>query len=317
MRECYGLIADVGGTNIRLALSDGKSVDFIDLRKYLCADFDGIRETIEHYLQEVGAKVQHACIAIASPVDSDWIDVTNNAWTFSKASLKKALGLRSLHVINDYTAMAMALPHLGVDQLVQIGPGEAEGLGPKAVFGPGTGLGVAHLINAQGVWQALPGEGGHVDFAPIDEQEVAIWRFLSKRYSHVSYEQLLSGLGLEQLYQALCHLEGGEHPTLKAPEISSKGVSGECELCVKVMSQFCKVLGSFAGNLALTLETTGGVYVTGGIVPRFTDFVANSSFRTRFEEKGRFKGYVSKMPTFLVVEEQPGLLGAAASLMQV
>lgn len=311
-----GLIADVGGTNIRLALVDEKGVEYTHLKKYLCAQFPTITHVIKQYLADVKAEVNRACIAIACPTDSDWIDMTNNRWSFSRREVEEELGLDTLYLINDYTAISMSLPFLDSEQVVQVGPGTIEPAAPKAVLGPGTGLGVGHLVQFDGLWHALPGEGGHVDFAPIDDQEVAIWSYLRKRYAHVSYEQLLSGLGIIQIYEALSELSEDKHPELSAAEISAKGVSGECPLCSHAMAQFCKILGSHAGNLALNLGAFGGVYVAGGIVPRFTDFVVNSGFRERFEEKGRFKDYVRRVPTFLITEEQPGLIGAAAFLMQ-
>ncbi|MBD1389565.1 glucokinase [Neiella sp. HB171785] len=316
MTQQLGLIADVGGTNIRLALVDEQGVEYTELRKYLCAQYPTITDVIRHYLDEVKASVKHACIAIACPTNSDWIDMTNNSWAFSRREVQEALGLDALYIINDYTAISMSLPFLKDDQMVQVGPGMIEPGSPKAVLGPGTGLGVAHLVSVEGHWHSLPGEGGHVDFAPIDEVDNYIWKYLNKRYPHVSYEQLLSGLGLIQIYEALCEMRGVTIVERTPADISTLGVAGECELCQAAVEQFCKVLGSHAGNLALNLGAFGGVYVAGGIVPRFTGFVENSEFRARFEAKGRFTDYVRRVPTFLITEEQPGLLGAAAYLMQ-
>lgn len=316
MSQSFSLIADVGGTNIRLALVENSTVEYIQLRTYLCAQYPTITHVIQHYLQDVGIQIQSACIAIACPTDGDQIDMTNNSWSFSKRELQQELALNELYVINDYTAISMSLPFISSEKLIQVGAGKIVKGAPKAVLGPGTGLGVAHLIQVEENWHSLPGEGGHVDFAPVDELDSAIWHFLKKRYEHVSYEQLLSGLGIVQIYEALCELIEGEHPQLSAAEISRKGVAGECSLCSKTMAQFCKILGSHAGNLALNMATFGGVYVAGGIVPRFTDFVVNSGFRERFEDKGRFADYVRQIPTFLITEEQPGLIGAAAYLMQ-
>lgn len=311
----YGLIADVGGTNIRLALVE-EGVEYSLLKKYLCGQFPSLTHVIKHYLQEVGASITHACIAIAGPTDSDWIDMTNNNWSFSRREVQEELGLEALYLINDYTAISMSLPFLGSEQFIQVGPGTIEPAAPKAVLGPGTGLGVGHLVQFDGLWHSLPGEGGHVDFAPVDELDISIWHYLKKRYAHISYEQLLSGLGVIQIYEALVEISDGEYPELSAAEISHKGVEGQCPLCSRTMAQFCKILGSHAGNLALNLGAFGGVYVAGGIVPRFTDFVVNSGFRERFEDKGRFRDYVRRVPTFLITEEQPGLIGAAAYMMQ-
>ncbi|MCM2679463.1 glucokinase [Echinimonas agarilytica] len=316
MSQPYGLIADVGGTNIRLALVDEKGVEYTQLKKYLCAQYPSITAVIKQYLADVNAEVAHACIAIACPTDSDWIDMTNNSWAFSRREVEEELGLDALYLINDYTAISMSLPFLTDEQLIQVGAGDIEPGAPKAVLGPGTGLGVAHLTKVDGYWHSLPGEGGHVDFAPIDEIDLYIWKYLHKRYNHISYEQVLSGLGIIQIYEAITEMEGLTLTEKTAAEITQQGISGECEISKKAVEQFCKILGSHAGNLAMNLGAFGGVYVAGGIVPRFPEFVKNSDFRERFEAKGRFRDYVRRVPSFLIIEEQPGLIGAAAFLMQ-
>ncbi|GAA5214590.1 glucokinase [Corallincola platygyrae] len=312
-----GLIADVGGTNIRLELVDMASGERRELRKYLCANYPTIVDAIKQYLSDAGQPaVTHGCIAIACPTNDDWIAMTNHSWAFSVKETQAALGWTALHLINDYTAISMSLPHLKAGQKVQIGGGEVKDGAPIAVFGPGTGLGVAHLANHAGFWMSLPGEGGHVDFAPIDEVDEHILAFLSKKYDHVSVEQLLSGPGIVQMYQAIADMKGEEAKFTDAADISTAGIDGTCPVASATMVQFCKVMGSFGGNLSLTLGTFGGVYIAGGIVPRFIDYLKQSDFRERFEAKGRFRGFNEKVPVFVVTEPQPGLVGAAAYLMQ-
>ena len=317
MAQEYGLVADVGGTNIRLQLVDLGTGMSSQLRKYLCADYPTIVAAIDTYLADCGnPNVVTGCVAIACPTNDDWIAMTNHSWAFSRQVTQQQLGWRSFHVINDYTAIAMSLPHLDAAQAIQIGGDNPINGAPIAVLGPGTGLGVAHLVQHQGKWMALPGEGGHVDFAPNCEDEIAILRFLQKRYAHVSVEQLLSGPGLVQIYEAKADA-AGESPRLKVPaEITEAALNKSCPMAEAALASFCRILGSFAGNLALTLGTFGGVFIAGGIVPRFIAYLMNSEFRTRFEAKGRFTAFNSRVPTFVVTEEQPGLIGATAYLLQ-
>jgi glucokinase len=242
--------------------------------------------------------------------------MTNLPWQFSQQALIKKLNLNSLTMINDYTAIAMAIPLLSDNQKVKIGGGETVADKPIAVCGPGTGLGVAHLVPVNNQWHCFSGEGGHVDFAAVDELDIKILQYLQTIKKRISYEQLLSGFGLEQIYQAICSINGKNNSKLSAAEISQQAVSESCPLCQQTLEQFCKVLGSFAGNLALTLNCQGGVYIAGGIVPRFIEFIENSEFRVRFETKGRLSHIPVKTPTYIIIEDQPGLLGAAAFLLQ-
>ncbi|WP_019026128.1 glucokinase [Colwellia piezophila] len=326
-RQVINLVADIGGTNIRLAITD-KHNKLYEIETYQCQEFPHLSNVISQYLTEkklLNAQV-NACLAIACPVDTDEISMTNLPWQFSQKQLKEELKLNSLTLINDYTAIAMAIPLLTDQQKVKIGGGTALANKPIAVCGPGTGLGVANLENINGHWHCLGGEGGHIDFAPVDELDIQIFQQLKKTKKRISYEQLLSGYGLVQIYQALLAINNQEatNDELAKPsiELSAKGIStqalaGSCEVCQQALSQFCKILGSFAGNLALTTGSIGGVYIAGGIVPRFVDYLNNSDFRARFETKGRMSHLNENTPTYIITESQPGLLGAAAYLNQM
>ncbi|MBC3764579.1 glucokinase [Neptunicella marina] len=308
-------VADVGGTNIRLAREvNGK---LADIKKYLCKDFADIADVIKLYCDSLPEyHFVAGCIAIACPVNGDFIKMTNHDWQFSIEITRKQLGLEHLLVINDYTAISMSLPVLNDEQKVKIGGGEPTEGQPMAVFGAGTGLGVGHLIPVTEGWKPIPGEGGHVDFAPIDDTDLAIWQYLRKKHGHVSAEQLISGPGLLQIYHALAALNQVT-PTCASPaEVTEQALSGNCAVCEQTLTQFCKVMGSFAGNIALNMGTFGGVYIAGGIAQRFVDFVLNSEFRARFEDKGRFKPYMQAIPVYLITEADHGLMGAAAYLEQ-
>jgi glucokinase len=280
---------------------------------------------IAHYIEakNLNNRVINACFAIACPVDKDLISMTNLPWQFSQKELKQDLKLNSLSFINDYTAIAMAIPLLSENQKVKIGGGTSVEGKPISVCGPGTGLGVANLIPltdaGNGQWQCISGEGGHIDFAPVNDTEQQVMNFIQGIRKRVSYEQLLSGYGLEQVYQALLFINKDKtsiNEKVSAKDITTKALNGTCTICEKTLTLFCNALGSFAGNLALIMNSQGGVYIAGGIVPRFIDYLQASDFRSRFESKGRLSAITVQAPTYVITEEQPGLLGAAAFILQ-
>jgi glucokinase len=308
------LLADIGGTNARFALQQAGSEGCADVEVLACAGYPEIHGAVRDYLARAAARglpaehVRHAAIAIASPVEGDEVGMANHSWRFSIAGLQAQLGLETLVVVNDFAALAMALPHLRADQRVRIGGGVGQGNKPIGLIGPGTGLGVAGVVPCGGRWIALPGEGGHVSFAPVTKQEVKILEALWKEHGHVSAERLLSGPGLELIHRALTN-QG-----LSAPEITGRALDGSSIACRETVETFCAVLGSVAGNVALTLGATGGMYIGGGIVPRLGGLFTGSRFRERFEGKGRLSPWLARIPTWLVVEEFPALRGVAAML---
>ncbi len=311
------LVGDVGGTNARFGIVRGANARPASVRVYPCAEFPGIEQAIKAYLDSVdGERPKRAAIAVATAVTDDWVEMTNHVWRFSIEETRRALGLEQLVVLNDFTALAMALPQLIPADLRQVGGGEAVAGTPLALLGPGTGLGVSGLIPADGRWVPLQGEGGHVSFSPVGEQEIEILRILSRRYEHVSAERLLSGPGLVNLYQAHAVLEGVEALPCLPEEITSRGMAQTCVLCSAALESFCAILGTVAGNLTLTLGARGGLYIGGGIVPRLGDYLESSSFRRRFEQKGRFSDYLAAIPSFIIEAEYPALTGAAAFLLE-
>jgi glucokinase len=310
------MVADVGGTNIRLAIANLEDLSISSVLTYQCADFENIDGAITQYKLDSGEEFNHACIDVACPVVGDEVNLTNNHWTFSQKQLAEQFSLEKLVVINDFTAIAMAVPFISDDKKVQIGGEDAKPFAPISIFGAGTGLGVANLVHSGQKWLALGGEGGHVDFAPIDDDEIVVLKELQKIYPRVSAEQILSGLGLQQIYRSLCVASGIAADDLQPADITERAISGTDDMAKKTLDVFCRVLGSFGGNLALTLASFGGVYIAGGIVPRFIDYVTTSDFRTRFDAKGRFSKFMKSIPVFVVTEEQPGLIGCAAYLKQ-
>jgi len=311
------LVGDIGGTNARFGLvsPDGS---LLHSRVLADADYPGIAEAIAAYLADRGGlpRPRRGAIAIASPVTGDEVRMTNHPWVFSVSGLQKRLGFQRLDVINDFTAQALALPHLKDGDKMAVGGGEALAGYPIGVLGPGSGLGVSGLIPAGKRWIPLAGEGGHATMPPITERESAVLAAMRRHLDHVSGERVLSGPGLVNLYNALAEVDGVPAQQYTAAQITDPEIDGRDALCREATGMFCAMLGTVAGNLALTLGAKGGVYVGGGIVPRLGDRFADSAFRERFEAKGRFHEYLSTIPTYVVTHKLPAFLGCAAALME-
>lgn len=314
--KTYALVGDIGGTNARLALCDVDNGSIYHAKTYSGSDFTSLADLIVYYLTEHQVQVAQACIAIACPIQGDWVEMTNYHWSFSIMAIKQQLQLDNLQVINDFTAASMAIPVLQEADIIQIGGDKSLPNSPIAVYGAGTGLGVAHLIPVDGRWIALPGEGGHVDLAAASVQEDKILAVLRQQFGRVSAERILSGSGLVNLYQALVIADNRVPEQLLPQTITERALAHSDEDCHRTLSLFCQILGRFGGNLALNLSTFGGVYIAGGIVPRFLSFFQQSDFRAAFEQKGRVKNVIESIPVYLIVHENPGLLGAGAYLRQ-
>lgn len=309
------LLADIGGTNARFGLERERGeVDSIEV--LACNDYNTVVDAVKVYLEKVGnPRVKFGAFAIANPVLGDWVQMTNHHWAFSIETTRQALDLEVLILINDFTAQAYAISKMPDEQLVRIGGSECEMHAPKAVLGPGTGLGVSALIPCKdGTYTALAGEGGHVSFAPFDDTEVMIWQYAKRRYRHVSAERFLSGSGLVLIYEALADREGIKSYKMSPESISEQALSGKSPLCRLTLDIFCAMLGTVSSNLALTLGARSGVYLCGGIIPRFIDYFKTSPFRIRFENKGRFDAYLAAIPVYVVLEKYAGVKGVAVAL---
>ncbi len=315
-----GLIADIGGTNVRFALTD-RHGEWRDEQDFRCADFAGPTEAARAYLAAVqptktasfGAPVFGA-FCVACPVLGDTITLTNNPWRFSVDGTRKALGLDRLSVVNDFVANALACPLLAPADRVQIGKGAPRDGFPIAAIGPGTGLGVALLVPRGEGWLPVATEGGHVTLPATTEREAEVLAALRDTLAptgdpHVSGERAVSGPGLALLHATLCRLAGRNGPPLTPAEVSGAAIAGTDPQAVEALDLFFGFLGSLAGNLALTTGALGGVYILGGIVPRILDPMRASRFRAQFEAKGRFRDYLSGVPTLAVTHPYPAFLG--------
>ena len=241
--------------------------------------------------------------------------MTNHPWRFSIEALRHELDVQRLVVLNDFEALAHAVPALGKADLCRVGPGSAVIDGNMAVIGPGTGLGVSGLVaDGQGGWRVIVGEGGHVTLAAATSREASLLAVLRERYGHVSAERALSGPGLVNLYEAVCTLDGEAAESLDPADVMTRGLDGTDAQCQEAVTTFAALLGNVAGNLALTMGARGGVFVGGGIAPRLGARLATLPFRERFEAKGRFRGYLEATPTHIIVADAPALVGAARAL---
>jgi glucokinase len=310
------LLADIGGTNARFALETGPG-EIGQVQVYPCADYPGVADVIKKYLKDTKiGRVNHAAIAIANPVDGDQVSMTNHDWTFSIEATRRALGFDTLLVVNDFTALAMALPGLTDSQRVQVGGGTRRPNSVIGLLGPGTGMGVSGLIPADDRWIALGSEGGHATFAPADEREDLVLQYARKKWSHVSFERVAAGPGMEVIYRALAARDKKRVPaSFDTAEVVKRALDGD-PLAAESVDVFCGILGTFAGNIAVTLGALGGIYIGGGVVPRLGEFFERSSFRKRFEAKGRFEAYLQNVPTYVITAEYPAFLGVSAILAE-
>lgn len=309
------LLADIGGTNARFALQVSED-EIQNIEVLTCNDYNTVVDAAKTYLGKVGnPTVKLAAFAIANPVMGDWVQMTNHHWAFSIETTRQALNLEVLLLINDFTAQAYAISKIKEDEFVQVGGKTCDINAPKAVLGPGTGLGVSGLIPCHdGACMALSGEGGHVSFSPFDDTEVMIWQHARKKFGHVSAERFLSGAGLVLIYEALATREGIKTAKMTPTLISEQALSGKSPLCRLTLDIFCAMLGTVSADLALTLGARGGVYLCGGIIPRFIDYFKTSPFRARFENKGRFDAYLAAIPVYVVLAKYPGITGTAVAL---
>ncbi|GAB7527711.1 glucokinase [Pseudomonas sp. 3A(2025)] len=311
------LVGDIGGTNARFAIWEDNQLHSI--RVFPTVDYTGPEQAVEVYLQDLDLQrgdVGFVCLAVAGPVDGDEFQFTNSHWSFSRSRFCTDLKVDHLLLINDFTAMALGMTRLQDDEYLTVCHGIGKPERPRAVIGPGTGLGVGTLISSgENHWTALPGEGGHVNLPIGTAREALLWTRLMAEHEHVSAETVLSGAGLLLLYRVSCELDGIE-ASLKSPAAITSAAEAGDPVAAAVLEQFCVFLGRVAGNNVLTLGALGGVYIAGGVIPRFTDFFMNSGFKRALMEKGVMSDYFEGLPVWLVTAEYPGLNGAGVALQQ-
>jgi glucokinase len=311
-----GIVADVGGTNARFAWIAAPGAHPQHIQVFTVEQFAGLEpawHAYQAYLLAAGqnARVQNAVIAVASAVEGDFVRLTNGGWSFATKAVKQSLRLERLQVVNDFAALAAAIPAIQEADCLVVNRGEPR-RGNRLVIGPGTGLGVAGLVPHEHMgWTIVTGEGGHATLAAMDEFEAAVLAVVQRQYSHVSGERLLSGIGLPTLCAAVAEVMGQGSSLLTTEQIVDTGTRRVDKVCERTMETFCAMLGSFAGSAALTLGARGGVYIAGGMVPRFVEFFHASQFMRRFIAKGRFSGYLQAIPVRIVTNTQLALEGCS------
>ncbi len=301
------LVGDIGGTNARFGLArlGGDTVEAIG--EYHVADFPQANDAIAAYLKATGQTPAHAAIAVAGPVIAGAIDFTNSDWVLSEDGLRR-MGFAHARLLNDFAALALAAPRLRGADLHRLGhQAEGEANGTLVVLGPGTGFGVSGLAAGKTV---VSSEGGHAAFAPGDEVEDEILRLLRQEHGRVSIERILSGPGICSLHRCLARIEGRDVAAEDPAAITKSALAGD-PASLNTLMRFCGILGAVAGDLALSFGATGGVYIAGGIPPRILELLDASTFRARFEDKGRFKDYQARIPTQIIVHPYAALVGAA------
>lgn len=309
MGNAPGLIADIGATNARFALADENG--FYEQKVLQCAEYPGLLEAAQSYLQTVGAKPERGAFAIAGPVSGDIFEMTNHLWKFSIAETQKSLGLSAFTLMNDFKAIALGIPHLKPADLKQIGGTQmAQPQGTIGIVGPGTGLGVASLFWDGHRYRANSGEGGHVTMAAKTQREFDLFRTLRYKYRHVSAERVCSGKGLVNIYNAIRILDGHEGLPDRTPEeIAQNALEQTCPVCEEALDKMMGFLGTVAGDLAVTLAATGGIFIAGGIPAKLGEYFFNSRFRKEFEAKGRHEDYMQAIPTALILHPFTAFVG--------
>lgn len=303
------LLGDIGGTTARFAVLIGDRLGPIDHiavsghRNAIAAIGDFLAKRADC------SRIGRAILGVAGPVEGGRCLITNSHWVMDAGELSAAFGFESTKLINDFEAIAWALPHLRAHDVKPIAGGQALPGEPIVVIGPGTGLGMAGLLGTERGMTVIATEGGHATLPSATPREDAIIAHLRGRFGHVSAERALSGPGIENLYAAIAAIDEAAVASRSAAEITQLALDGSCATCRAAVDMFCAMLGTVAGNLALMFRARGGVYLAGGIAPRLADYLAQSEFRARFEAKGRFREYVGSVPTTIIVNPDAAFLG--------
>lgn len=310
------LIGDIGGTNARFALAKPDGRGFSNELILACADYETAEQGVAEYLERSGSgRPDVICLAAAGPVVDDCVRFTNNNWVIDSHALKETFLSNRVQLLNDFESIAYSIPMLDENDVATIGlvPFEPDRKGDLTfgVLGPGTGLGAGGLlVRDKGIFPIV-GEASHAGFAPETVLQFNVLKQLRQRFERVSSERLVSGPGLENIYWALCKIHGEAATEITAAEIFSRVLAKEDSIAVEATQLFFEALGQIAGNLALNLGAFDGIYLAGGIVKRYPGLLNSSSFRTGFENKGRHRSLMEKIPTLLISHPQPGLLGAS------
>lgn len=305
------LAADIGGTSTRLRLVHG--AETLDEKDYSSQDYPDLNSILDNFIKANSpVDLQSACLAVAGPVRDGTARVTNLPWEVHESLISEDFTIPQVRIINDFEAIGYALAILSPDDFYELQAGSPDNVGTRALIGAGTGLGVAIVTRCGERWQVLPGEGGHVDFAPRTAEQQALLDYLQQQSARVSVEMLLSGPGLERIYEFICTQNGINPGSVRrtAASISSTALIGRDPLAVKTLDLFVEIYGAQAGNLALTSLATGGVFIAGGIAPKILSLLKRGRFIEVFSDKPPMSELLHSMPVRVVLNTRSGLLGA-------
>ncbi len=319
------LAGDLGATKTSLAiyLPEAGPRHALKEATFSSDRYPNLESLVREFLQQVGVPVKTACFGVAGPVVAGRASITNLGWVMEEQQLAEALHLSAVRLLNDLQAIGYGIPSLGTDDLYVLNEGQAVQGGAKAIVAPGTGLGEAFLTWEGRRYESHPTEGGHTDFAPTDQLQAGLLQYLLERYDHVSYERVCSGMGLPNIYTYLRDSGYANEPAWMSEELAkaedatpvivNAALSQErtCELCQATLDTFISILGAEAGNLALKVLATGGVYLGGGIPPRILSALDGGTFTQAFKAKGRFREFMSQLPVYVILNAKVALLGAA------
>jgi glucokinase len=310
------LLGDIGGTTARFAVLTGGSVGPID--HLPVSHYRSITGAIEGWLDQDGTRraIRNAVLAVAGPIEDGRCFLVNSQWTIDEAELRSAFAFDSVHLINDFEAVAHALPYLSERDVQSITGGKPSQRDSMAALGPGTGLGMAGVVRDRDRVTIIPTEGGHATLPGTTPREDAVIAHLRRKFGHVSAERVLAGPGLENLYGAIAAVDGITAPTRTAAEITRHAMDRSCPVSVAAVDMFCAMLGTVAGDLALMFRARGGVYIGGGIVPRMVDLLVRSEFHARFIEKGRFQPYLEDIAIAVITNPDAAFLGLQSLALQ-
>lgn len=311
------MVADIGGTNTRVGLFDELEKSFRSIVEYRNTDYSCLEDVIEQWLGDLEeATPTRSCIAVAAPPAGDHVNMSNLGWSFSYRTLAQRFGFRLFRLLNDFQANAHALPYLGTDDLVLISAGVNHGYTTQAVVGPGTGLGGAILHHSGGIPVASCCEPGHAGLSPATDLELEIFKLLLPKYGNIYTELLVCGAGLARLYNAIARISGVPPEPLEPAEVSRRALENEDVHCTQALDTFCALLGSACGDFVLSNGAYGGLFIAGGIVPRFTDYLGDSDFLSRIRAKGAMEQQLTAMPVHVITTPYPGLIGAAYASLE-
>ena len=306
------LVADVGGTNTRVALFDPVRAEFRSVSVYRNSEHESLEDVFTHWLDALTEPAPDiCCLAVAAPPSADQVVMCNIDWSFSCRELANRFGFQRVRRLNDFEANAYALPHLTHADRQQLYPAGSNPSGRLATIGPGTGLGGAFLDDCNGLPRSFPCEPGHMSLAPANELELDVFRLLLPRHSNIYAELLVSGPGLARLYGAVGAISGKRATDLAPAEITRLAVASEDSLCVLALETFCALLGSVCGDFLLANGSYGGLYLAGGIAPKLTTFIGKTAFHRRLTDKGAMGPILGGVPVYVITNDYPGLLGAA------